>query len=393
MLYDLANTTFAMGVAGRYFAPWIVVRGGSDAEIGLAALAVGVLVAVTAPWLGSVGDRTGRRVPLLAATTLVTVAATAMLGVGSRIAALVLYCLASVGFHLGSVVYDALLPVVSTDENRGRVSGLGVSIGYGGSLLALGIGAFVVPRYGHTVLFSALAAAFLIFALPAFVFIREPIQERSSKERPTSVGPALVDAWRIAVRDRDIVKLLAARFLYADAINTFFLFNAVYVRFQVGLDERATDVAALVGVVAALGGAALSGAAIDRFGPAPVLRAAVSGMLLAVVLGVAAGLGAPAAVAYAVAVIGGSCIGATWSSERVLMTRLSPPDRVGELFGLYATVGRFAVLLGPALWAAIAGTPSLGRPVALGALGAMLLGSRVLLARVGEGSRSIRMAT
>ncbi len=372
-----------MGVAGRYFAPWIVARGGTDAAIGVAAAAAGAVVAVLAPWLGSVGDRTGRRVPLLAATTVVTVVATALLAAGSVLWSLVLYAVASAGFHLGSVVYDALLPTVSTEADRGRVSGLGVAVGYVGSLLALGIGSAVLPRYGHSALFVALAAAFLVFALPAFVAIREAPHPAPGGS-PRSAFSALADAWGVAIRERGIRRFLLGRFLYVDAINTFFLFNAVYVRYQVGLDDRATDLAAAVGVAAALVGAALAGAAVDRFGAAAVLRVAIGALVAAVALGVAAGLGAPQQTAYAVALLGGAGVGAAWTSDRVVMTRLAPPERLGELFGLYATVGRFAVLLGPVVWAYVSGIPSLGRPGALGALGVLLAGAFGVLWRLDD---------
>ena len=45
-----------------------------------------------------------------------------------------------VGFWGGLIFYDSLLPEVSTDENRGRVGGVGVGVGYVGSLLAYAIG-------------------------------------------------------------------------------------------------------------------------------------------------------------------------------------------------------------------------------------------------------------
>ena len=35
------------------------------------------------------------------------------------------------------------------------------------------------------------------------------------------------------------------------------------------------------------------------------------------------------------------------------MLRLSPPDRVGEFYGLYGMVGRFSAISGPLIWASI----------------------------------------
>jgi MFS transporter, UMF1 family len=34
------------------------------------------------------------------------------------------------------------------------------------------------------------------------------------------------------------------------------------------------------------------------------------------------------------------------------MLRLTPPDRVGEFYGLYGMVGRFSAVTGPLLWSA-----------------------------------------
>ena len=33
------------------------------------------------------------------------------------------------------------------------------------------------------------------------------------------------------------------------------------------------------------------------------------------------------------------------------MLRLTPPDRIGEFYGLYGMVGRFSAITGPGLWA------------------------------------------
>ncbi|MBW3666830.1 MAG: MFS transporter [Actinobacteria bacterium] len=83
--------------------------------------------------------------------------------------------------------------------------------------------------------------------------------------------------------------------------------------------------------------------------------------------------------AWLIGPLGGLALGATWASDRVVMTRISPPQHLGEFYGLYATVGRFATVAGPVAWALIVDGLGLGRNAAMAALaGFVALGWWVL---------------
>ncbi|MDZ4180189.1 MAG: MFS transporter, partial [Coriobacteriia bacterium] len=199
VLYDLANTTFALGVGSRYFGPWLIEdRGGADWQLSAAIVAAMIAVIILGPWIGALSDHHGTRKPYLVGSTLVCVAATAVLATWGVVPSLIFYAVGMIGFHSGAVVYDALLPDVSTPESAGRISGLGVAVGYLGSALALGIGMYLLPRAGYAAVFRGLAVAFLIFALPAFLWVRERPRPRR-EGRPPGVldSPAtMVRAWR-----------------------------------------------------------------------------------------------------------------------------------------------------------------------------------------------------
>jgi UMF1 family MFS transporter len=70
------------------------------------------------------------------------------------------------------------------------------------------------------------------------------------------------------------------------------------------------------------------------------------------------------------------------------MTRLAPEHLIGEFFGLYATVGRFATVLGPLVWALVADGLGLGRTAALAFLGLFIVAARVVLHRVDDSPRA-----
>jgi UMF1 family MFS transporter len=52
----------------------------------------------------------------------------------------------------------------------------------------------------------------------------------------------------------------------------------------------------------------------------------------------------------------GAGLGGVWTSDRVYMLRLSPPDKIGEFFGLYGLAGKFSAVTGPLMYGAIVST-------------------------------------
>jgi UMF1 family MFS transporter len=374
LLYDLANTIFALGVIGLYFPAWLREEGGRDSDLALTEAAAGVVVIVLAAWIGARSDHRGRRLPLLALTTGVAVAATFALGSFALGPSLVILGLGLVGFNVGSALYDALLSQVSHETNRGRVSGLGVAVGYLGSFIGLAIGRFTLETQGYAFTFRSLAIAFALFSLPLFAWLREA-------PTPAPARPAgLVASWRSAARVPGLARFLIGRFLYTDAINTLIGgFLALFVISELGLSPEQVNTLLAVAIVAAIGGGFVGGRAVSRFGARPVLRTTLLLWATAVLLGSAAAVFDLAPIVWLVGLMGGLALGATWASDRVLMYELCPPERLGEFYGLYATVGRFATIVGPLAWALIVDIWGWGRPAAMVSLAIFILaGWRVI---------------
>lgn len=385
MLYDLANTTFALGVGSRYFGLWLIEeRGGSDWHLSLATIVAMVAVILLGPWVGALSDRSGRRIPYLVGSTIVCVAATALLATWGVVPSLVLYAIGTVAFNTGTVVYDALLPVVSTPETRGRVSGLGVAVGYIGSVLAIAVGALLLESFGYATVFRALALAFLVFALPAFLFIPERGHARDGSPAPGLAGsPALlVRAWREAARHKGVVPFLVGRFLYTDAINTVFLFNAVYAKLEIGFTDAETDRLALLGIGFAILGAAAAGRLVDAIGPRRVLLIALSLQFVCLAAEVLAGTLPAPGLGWLAGATGGAGVGAAWAADRVFLLRLAPAELVGQFFGLYAAVGRFATVTGPLVWALATDGLGWSRAAALALLGVLTVTAGMVIVRV-----------
>ena len=129
-LYDWANSTFATTVMAGFFPAffrqyWSLGADPTTAtlRLGLANGAAGFIVAVLAPLLGILADRSARRRWFLLAWTLVGVLATgALYGVsrGQWGWAAGLFVLGTMGFNGAIVFYDALLLQVA---EPGRMQG------------------------------------------------------------------------------------------------------------------------------------------------------------------------------------------------------------------------------------------------------------------------------
>jgi UMF1 family MFS transporter len=389
--YDLANTIFSFNVLSFYFPVWAKeTLGAADSHLSIAFSASMVFVALASPLAGALSDRLGRRIPLLAVTTTICVAATIALGVGPLPVALVLYAVANAAFQLGLVFYDALLPAVSEATNVGQVGGVGISAGYLGSFLGLGVGALLLETLAdpHPWIFAATGVMFLGFAIPCFVWVPDAGSSR------TPEGSLLSEARRTlaAVRSRpNLARFLASRFAYTDAANTLIVFMGVYATQSLGFTERAGQLLLGIGIAAAILSGVSVGRWVDRAGAKPVLVRVLLAWIAA--LGLAAAvplLGWPQWTFWPVAALAGACLGATWAADRPLMLELIPEGRVGEFYGLYGMVGRFAAVLGPLMWGAVVDGPDWdqvpfvaeGRPIAVLALAASMGVALALLAGV-----------
>lgn len=396
VLYDLANTIFSLNIVSFYFPLWVVgVMGGTDQAYGNASSISMAAMFVTAPVLGALSDQTTRRLPFLITSTVVCVACTLLLGAGGLGLSLLVFVVANYFYQAGLIFYDSLLPEVSTEETRGRIGGLGIGIGYLGAILGNRLGAVLLrgtPTTGdYVAVFRATAVLFLLFALPAFLFIRE----RPRKAPPfglASVRNAFGETRQTIRRARGypgLGRFLVGRIFYADAANTLIAFMGIYVTKELGFTGAQTQLVLLVGTLTAVVGGLVWGVVVDRFGPKRTLNIVL--VLWMFVLGLAVAIkwfALSPSLFYIDAALAGVALGGTWSADRPYMLRLSPPRYLGQFYGLYAMVGRFAAIIGPALWGLIVTTLQWGRPAAVASLIVLVAISFVILQGVSDAPRA-----
>ncbi|MEX2530010.1 MAG: MFS transporter [Gemmatimonadota bacterium] len=367
VLYDLANTIFSMGVVSLFFPLWVRETVGAeraDVVWGVILAVSYAIIFVVSPLLGAMTDRARRRMPFLIISTLLCVAFTVFLARSGFVLSAILFVLANVTYQAGLQFYDALLPEVSTPQNRGRIGGIGIGIGYIGSFLAVGMG-FLLGTEDKAQLFLFIGVLFLVFALPCFLFVRE---RGNPNPRPVfglkmirESTAETIRALRSGNEYPGLLRFLVGRVFYTDAVNTVIAIMGLYtvnIAVASGLEavegERAAQVILLFAIVFAIIGGFVWGVVVDRIGPKRsldlVLYTWIAVFLAAAAIGIFA---LPLWALGLVAASAGIALGGMWAADRPYMLRLTPPHRIGEFYGLYGMVGRFSAITGPITWAVV----------------------------------------
>jgi UMF1 family MFS transporter len=371
-LYDWANSAFATTVMAGFFPTFFKQywsAGGdpiaSTTRLGIANGIAGFVLALLAPMLGAIADKSGRRMRFLLFWTLLGVIATACLyfvGRGEWMLALALFGVAAMGFSGAIVFYDSLLLDVARPHEYDRVSAFGFSLGYlgGGLLFAFNVLMTLKPAWfglagpADAVRLSFLTVAiwWLVFTIPLLRDVR-PVETA----HPLPARDAAVAGWRElrdtmshVARYKPIMWFLVAYWLYIDGVNTI-IKMAVDYGLSLGLAAPDLLAALLLTQFVAFPAALVFGWIGTRIG---ARRGILLGLTVYAAVTCYAYLIDSEAEFYAMAVVVGLVQGGVQSLSRSLFGQLVPPGKNAEFFGFYNMMGKFATVLGPLLIALVA---------------------------------------
>ncbi|OQX92285.1 MAG: hypothetical protein B6D58_03575 [candidate division Zixibacteria bacterium 4484_95] len=356
--YDFANTIFSMNVVSRYFPIFAVtVLGGTDLVVGVSRSTAMVLVALTTPIFGALADQHNRRKTSLVIFTIACCVITAFLStVNNLIVELVLFCLAIYCFQSALVFYNALLPAVAPSGKMGYVSGLGVSLGYVGSITGLFVVAVLSSKTFSPYIWTAIL--FLFFSLPVFIWVKDMPRENIKVDggKGSQYHKGLIISLKRARQIPGVIRFLIGRFFIVEAMETVILFMAVFLIKGAGFKGMASNnfgidevtIYLIVVTSSTIIGSYIWGMLTQKYGPKKMLLLAVilwfislSGMVMT----------SGKSFLYLWGSIAGIALGGVWTSDRPLLINLiGDTARLGEFFGLYALSGRLAAVIGPLIW-------------------------------------------
>ena len=204
-----------------------------------------IIIAVLAPGLGYLADRTGSKKLLLSVFAVIGALASIAMFIPQGdmyLLAGAIYIVANIGFAAANIFYNALLPLIAKDEEIDQVSTMGYALGYLGGGLLFAVNAFMaispetfgLPDAGMAtrVSFVMVGVCWLVFTIPLWRNVKEPIvegQETVPFRTAFSEGfRGLANTFQHIRRYREAFKFLLAFWVFNDGIGTIIKMAVIY---------------------------------------------------------------------------------------------------------------------------------------------------------------------
>jgi UMF1 family MFS transporter len=380
-MYDFANSAFATTILAvifnQYFAT-VVAGGEGGVELfgfrlpGASFFTFSVsfsmaISAVLAPFLGAVADASASKKRFLIAFCYTAVLFTGLLyfvHAGHYWRGAIFFIIANIGFAGGNVYYNAFLPEISTDQNIGRISGLGWALGYigGGLLLTINL---IMLKYPESLGFPAkyftvqdcflsVALWWLIFSLPTFLLLRERSQKAplSSERSYFREGYQRLQQTLHRVKAfRELTKFLIAYLIYNDGIETVIVMASIFGADVLGMGTEEIILFFLMIQGIAFFGSLIFGFLADAIGNKKTVMISLAIWSLIVIWAFWLGIvWDPKREYWILGVLVAVVMGGSQAASRSLQGIFTPDANSAEFFGFFAVSGKFASVFGPLIY-------------------------------------------
>ncbi len=411
-MYDWANSAFWTTVIAVVFPQYYARVAAADLPAGTAtsyfawvsALSVAV-VAALGPVLGAIADYAALKKKMLGLFLGIGVVSTAGLWFvegGDWQLGLFLFMMGNIG-AAGSITFsDSLLPHIAAPDEVDRVSSSGYAIGYlGGGLLLIVNAAWIAkPEWfgmpGGTfparLSFLSVAVWWLAFSVPIFRRIAEPPATREAGEGEarnllTAGFSRLGHTFRELRVYRQAFLLLVAFAIYNDGINTIIRMAGIFGA-EIGLREDAIILSFIVVQFVGVPFAFLFGRVAASIG---AKRSVLITLVVYCGISVMGYFLRTGWQFFLLAFTVGTVQGGSQALSRSMFAAMIPRHKSSEFFAFFGIFEKFGAVLGPALFAVVAGASGSSRPAILAVILFFIVGGYLLTrVDVDAGQRAAR---
>ena len=366
VMYDWANSAFATTVMAGFFPIFFKQYWsyGADVNVSTAQLGFGnsiasLLVALMAPILGAIADKGSAKKKFLIFFAYLGVLMTAGLFLvqkGEWAWAIFIYAMGVIGFSGANIFYDSLLPSITGEEKIDYVSGLGFAMGYlgGGLLFLVNVLMTLMPqKFGLPDAATAVRYAFISVALWWGLFTLFTIfwvpEEKNTAARAENIVVSgfkqFVGTFKKIRHLKMVFLFLLAYWFYIDGVDTI-IRMAVDYGLSLGFESNDLIVALLIVQFVGFPAALIFGKLGERWSVRKSIYLAIAFYMGITVWGT---MMTQKHEFYILAVAVGLVQGGIQALSRSYYSRLIPKNQAAEYYGFYNMLGKFAVIIGPAL--------------------------------------------
>lgn len=364
-MFDFANSAYTTNIVtvifAVYFVQGLVPEDQESKKLwGLCLLISNLLIILTAPVIGAIGDFSSSRKKILIFTCLCCVIGTAGLyfaAPGAVVLAIFLFVVSNYFFQVSESICSSFLPNLAPSDQLGRISGFGWALGYMGGLLSLficvpyiqgGFGADNADNLRFTNLLTA--GVFFFAAIPTFILLRE---HGAPETLPPGKGYVGIGFERVKItlshlsHLKDLALFLIVFLVISIPLTTIFSFSTIYATEEMGF--TATDLMMLFIIiqVSAAAGAFGFGFVQDRFGIKRSIQILLIYWFLTLVV---VYFTESVPVFKGLALLLGAGLGSVQSAARALIGYMAPESKAGEMFGFWSLTYKLGGMVGPILY-------------------------------------------
>lgn len=385
IFYDWANSIWATNIAAAiwpiYFALVVsrLANGGFvDTVYGYAVSLANLITAVLAPFLGAIGDFKGMKKTLWKIFMLTGVVFTLFMAVFDNWVWMIIgFMVSRIGFSGSCLFYDSFLTDITTKDRMDRVSAWGYAMGYiGGSTIPFVISIAIMILMGMSDLSYKIAIAivpvwWLVFSIPFWKYVEQThYVETPPKELGREAFRNTIATLRQILKDKAVLFFLIAYFFYIDGVDTIISMATNYGS-TLGLGAIGMILALLVTQLVAMPMTILFGNLTKKFGVLRLITWSVAMYAFITIVAFVMGfmvdfhdmlhlaqetaISVSTVLFWILAALVGTVQGGIQALSRSYFGQIIPPERSTEYYGFMDIFGKFACVIGPALYALVYG--------------------------------------
>jgi UMF1 family MFS transporter len=227
------------------------------------------------------------------------------------------------------------------------------------------------------------AAFFMLFSMPAFLFLPSDIKGEFSAVQAGMRGLRYtMKTFREIWGRKDPRKFLISYLIYEDGVNTVIVFSSIFASTTLGFKPQELIVLYLIVQVSALLGAFIMAKPTDAWGPKKVV---ILSLLLWTSVATIAFFIQSKSQFWVLASFAGLGLGTVQAATRAFYTQFVPEGKEAEYFGVYSLVGKSSAIAGPLIFGQVSSAFGSQRPAILSLVSFFLIGMIILKSVRGGG--------